>query len=72
MSRRALLTEAELFDALKDYVSKDCEGHQANAAQALGITPSYLNDVLQGRKGIGPKLLDGMRYRAVIGYQKIA
>lgn len=32
-------------------------GSQAKLAQAIGITPSYLSDVLLGKREPGPKIL---------------
>lgn len=33
---------------------------QAEAAEALGITPAYLSDVLNGRRDPGPKVLTAL------------
>lgn len=37
---------------------------QAAAARALGISVAYLNDVLRGRRAIGPSLARAMGWRA--------
>jgi transcriptional regulator with XRE-family HTH domain len=70
MSKR--LTQVELLDRLRAYIKDDHKGSQTDAAEALGVSRSYLNDILQGRREPGPKLLEGLRYRAVVAYEKTA
>ena len=42
---------------------------QDAAAQAYGISTSYLSDVLSGRRAPGKKLLDALNMKAVIYYE---
>lgn len=59
-------------DGLRDWLSKlkSSTGFIADLAPQIGISPQYLGDVLAGRKGFGPKLLDGLKdYGVVRAYQ---
>ena len=44
-------------------------GNQANAAKQLGISQSYLCDVLSGRREPGKKLLLALKFKRVITYE---
>jgi hypothetical protein len=50
----------------------ECEkaGSQAKWAAARGISPSYLSDVLQGRREAGGKILDALGYKRVVSYEE--
>jgi hypothetical protein len=41
-------------------VTQQYDGNQRAAAAAIGITPSSLNDFINGRSGAGQKLCDGL------------
>jgi DNA-binding transcriptional regulator YdaS (Cro superfamily) len=43
---------------------------QKTAAKKLGVSPQYLNDVVQKRREPGPKLLKAMKLRRVESYEK--
>ena len=45
-------------------------GSQLKAARALGVSPAYLNDVLQRRREPGPKLLRPMGIRSRVEYEQ--
>jgi predicted transcriptional regulator len=50
---------ADLFiDALKRHVGQ--YDTQQDAAQSLGIAPSYLSDLLKGKRGASERLLKAM------------
>ncbi len=44
-------------------------GEQKRYAEAIGVSPAYLNDVLNG-KAPGKKILDGAGFERVITYQR--
>lgn len=46
----------------------DEHGSQKEAASSIGIKPSYFNDVLQGRREPGPKILGALGLRK--GYER--
>jgi transcriptional regulator with XRE-family HTH domain len=52
-------------------LQKYIDGHpsEAQAATALGISPQYLNDVKQGRREPGPKLLKALGLKRVPYYE---
>lgn len=52
-------------------IQKYIEGHptQTQAAVTLGISPQYLNDVIQGRREPGPKLLKALGLKRVPHYE---
>ena len=56
-----LKTEAELRGILGAFVL--ARGSQVRAAEALGVSRQYLNDVLRGRREIGPAIWSGLGYR---------
>ena len=53
------LTETEFRDELGRYIKRMFTDQKA-AAKRLRVSPSYLNDVLQGRRAPGKKLLDAL------------
>ncbi len=55
-----MLNEAELIKHIESLVYM--AGGQKAAARSMGISPQYLNDVLQGRRSPGPKLLQAIGY----------
>jgi len=56
---------AELYCIIAD------AGNQANAAKKLSISPSYLCDVLSGKREPGKKLLLALKFKRVITYEPI-
>lgn len=49
---------------LTAYIRKLCDTDtQKDVAEQLGVTPSYLNDILAGHRKPGPKLLAGLGMR---------
>lgn len=49
------MTEDQIIKLIKD---KKGDGSQSDLARAMGITPQYLHDVLNGRRAPGPKILE--------------
>ena len=45
-------------------------GGQSAWGKRSGISPSYISDVLHGRKPPGPKILAAVGYRAVTIYER--
>jgi len=43
-------------------------GNQAKAAERLGVSDSYLSEVIRGTRGPGYKILTGLGWRKVVGY----
>lgn len=58
--------------ALRDVIATEVKamGEQQIVARALGVSPQYLCDVLNGRREPGAKLLKGLGYRRVVVYEK--
>jgi transcriptional regulator with XRE-family HTH domain len=58
------MTEHDILDLITDMVQK--AKSQRSVAQALEISDSYLNDVLQGKRSIGASLVRKMGYAKVM------
>lgn len=52
-----VLDGEELVEYIHSLVVRDYGGSQASFAKAIGISRSYLNEVLRFQKGPGPKIL---------------
>lgn len=63
------LTEVEVLQLLQRRIAQD--GSQKALAERMKISPGYLNDVLQGKRRPGRKLLTAMGLKAVIVYVEI-
>lgn len=50
-------------DKLKDMT-------QAAVAESMGVSASYLNDYLHFRREPGPKILEALGLRVVVGYER--
>jgi hypothetical protein len=46
--------------AVREIVERDFKGTKAPAAEAFGVTAASLGDFLNGKKGVGNKLLSGL------------
>lgn len=46
------------------------ENDQKTAAKKLGVSPSYLSDVLTGRREPGKKMLNALGMKRVVRYGK--
>lgn len=46
-------------------------GSQSRLAAKMKVTPAYLSDILNGHRGITPRVLDVLGYEEVIQYRKI-
>lgn len=44
---------------------------QVELARELGISASYLNDVLRGRREPGEKILKALKLRRVVSYERV-
>lgn len=65
------MTESELVALLKSRVEQ--AGSMRALAREFGIQPSYLSDLLQGRRAPGPKVLGplGLRRVKLVTYEPI-
>ena len=61
------LSESEMLMLLRDFVAY--WGSQQEAARELGISNSYLNDILHGRRPAGDKVAQRFGYRYVRVYE---
>ncbi len=60
------LSKADLVELLRQRAKR--AGSQQALAEALGVTPAYLSDVLGGRREPGPKILEVLRLRRQVVY----
>lgn len=61
------MTEIELIEKLKQMIRNS---NQKRTAINLGISPQYLNDIINGRRNIGAKVLQALGLRRVIYYEE--
>ena len=61
------LTETEFRDELSRYIKRMFADQRA-AAKRLRVSPSYLSDVIQGRRAPGKKLLDALSMKRETRY----
>lgn len=68
MATNGMLSAADVRCLLKH----QCEaaGSQANWAREHRISAAYLNDVLEGRRGIGPAIMRRMGLQKVVMYRR--
>jgi transcriptional regulator with XRE-family HTH domain len=62
------LTDVDVLDQLRRLV--DHHGSLRAAAAKLKLSHQYLNAVLNGKREIGPRLLDALHIREVITYEE--
>lgn len=67
MAKEKLIETGELFAKISDEVRRSS---QEVVASRLGISRSYLSDILQGKRGIGPKVFEKLGYEQVIMWRK--
>lgn len=62
VSARALPREQNerLRALLREIITKDFDGGLTKAAEKLGVTHATVSDVLNGKRGVGQKLLNGL------------
>ncbi len=46
-------------------------GSQLSVARELGVSAAYLNDILQGRRAAGPKVLKKLGLKRVTRYEVV-
>lgn len=63
------LTEQEVLARLRRQV--ELKGSQRKWADAAGVTPQYVHDVLRGRRGIGAAVLTALGVERVVRYVAI-
>lgn len=62
-----MMSEEGLLGALRS--GAEAAGGVNKLALRLGVSGQYLSMVMSGRKGIGPKILEGLRARKVVMYE---
>ena len=60
-------TQEQLHQRLTAFVA--AQGSQARAAEALKVSRQYLNDVLHGRREMGPAIYGGLGFTREVGYR---
>lgn len=65
------MTEAELRVILKARLAAAGDNAQRDVARALGVSPSYLSEVLSEKMPPGPKLLAGLGLVKVVSYEPV-
>jgi hypothetical protein len=43
---------------------------RAKIAREIGVSPQYLHDVLNGRRGVGDRILAYLGYERVVSYRR--
>lgn len=64
------MTEADVLGLIKREVEK--AGSVASWARHVGISPSYVHDVLCGRRQAGSKVLEAVQVERSISYRRKA
>jgi hypothetical protein len=64
-----IIFKDKMFRLVDEYTQM-C-GSQKNAADDIGISYSYLNDILSGRRKVGPKVAKYFGYKPVTVFQEI-
>jgi hypothetical protein len=63
-----MYTREEVIQMLREYV-EDC-GSQKEAASKIGISAQYMNDLMRGRRSPGPAVLETMKLKRVMVYER--
>ncbi len=63
-----MFTEAEIRESL--HVAANLAGGVRRFAAEIGVSPSYVSDVLNGRRAPGPPFLKRLGMRKVVLYKK--
>lgn len=59
-------------DELREILKKECEeSKQAEWAKRYGYSKSYVNDLVQGRRGISQDVAEKLGYRKTTVYEEI-
>lgn len=62
------MTQDELIQML--YQKVRTAGSQKKLAKLLGVTPSYLGDILHGRRDPGKLILSALKLERIVRYEK--
>lgn len=63
-----MLTEQDVIDRLRAAVQ--AAGSQKAYAERIGVSQTYLSDVLNGSRAPGEKILTALQLEAVVMYQE--
>lgn len=66
----AYVTDKDLSEMLMQRVGPSPKKRQQDIAQELGVAPSFLSDVLKGRRRFTPKILRKLGYDPTPHYKK--
>jgi len=58
----------DVIEILRDDITASIDG-QAAWARTHGVSPAYVNDVLNGRRDPGPKILAAIGFEKVVTYR---
>lgn len=61
-------TQQDVRDMLNDMIDEN--GSQAKVAQILGMSRSYLNDIIQGKRQPGNAVMDHFGLKKCVAYIK--
>lgn len=66
--RRSMITEERVLECLRE----ECErlGSQKAFADLHGLSTAYINDVLRGRRELGPAILAALDVERVVTYRE--
>jgi plasmid maintenance system antidote protein VapI len=64
----ARLGEGQFLDLIRRHVQR--VGTQKQVAAALGVSPSFLNDILKERREITSRLAEQFGYRRTVVFEK--
>lgn len=59
-------------DEVRSMLKSSCVPNQGAWAKAKGLVPSYVSDVLNGRRDPSPAILDALGLEKVVTYRKKA
>lgn len=63
-----MLTLQELREVIRQMIGS---GTQKEYALTIGVSNSYLNDILNGHREPNPKFLNAIGYRRIMRFEKI-
>jgi transcriptional regulator with XRE-family HTH domain len=66
-----LMDRDDLIAHIRLIINERHGGLQSDFAQNNKISSAYINDILQGRREPGQKVLDAIGFEKVVTYQKI-
>ena len=65
------MTAEEVIKELRKVIDFEYCGVQSHFAEDHDISPQYVHDVLIGRRPPGAKMLEALRLRKVVSYERL-